>query len=122
MPSQPAYEPARHGLSVRWSLVDTPAELLGELADYVESESYARFSGHEGLRFKTWRARAGEWFEGTYLFVDDAQRADFQASFEAKAAETPVSVMTGGAPILIEAWDVVAVAEGRAGFLASPRY
>jgi hypothetical protein len=111
-----------NGLTVRWSLVGTPAELLDELAAYVESTSYERFSSLEGLRFKTWRARAGEWFEGTYVFVDDAHRADFQASFEAKAAEAPASLMIGSAPITIEAWNVVAVAEGPEGFLAAPRY
>jgi hypothetical protein len=111
-----------NGLSVRWSLVGCPADLLAELADYVESASHARFTDLEGLRFKTWRARAGEWFEGTYVFEDDAHRADFQASFEAKAAEAPASMMIGSAPILIEEWDVVAVAEGPAGFLAAPRY
>lgn len=111
-----------HGLSVRWSLLDAPAEVLDELASYVESASYARFSGLDGLRFKTWRARAGEWFEGTYVFVDDAHRAAFQQSFEATAAETPVSVAVGSPPILIEPWDVVAVAEGPEGFLAAPTY
>ena len=111
-----------NGLSVRWSLVDCAPDVLDELASYVEASSYERFSGLEGLRFKTWRAHAGEWFEGTYVFVDDAHRAAFQTSFEAIAAETPVSVAVGSPPILIEAWDVVAVAEGPDGFLASARY
>ena len=110
------------GLTVRWSSAGCPAATLAELASYVESTSHERFSGLEGLRFKTWRARAGEWFEGTYVFETDAQRADFQASFEAKAAEAPASLVVGSPPILIEAWDVVAVAEGPAGFLAAPRY
>lgn len=111
-----------NGLSVRWSLVDCPADVLDQLASYVESTSYERFSGLEGLRFKTWRARAGAWFEGTYVFVDDAHRADFQASFEANAATTPVSLAVGSPPVLIEAWNVVAVAEGPDGFVASARY
>lgn len=111
-----------NGLTVRWSLVGTPANLLDELAEYVESTSYERFSGLDGLRFKTWRARAGAWFEGTYVFADDAHREAFQTSFEAIAAEAPASAMIGSAPILIEAWDVVAVAEGPEGFLASARY
>jgi hypothetical protein len=111
-----------HGLSVRWSLAGCPAEVLDELASYVESSSYGRFSSLDGLRFKTWRARAGEWFEGTYVFASDAQRAAFQASFEAMADETPVSLAVGSAPVAIEPWDVVAVAEGPEGFLAAPRY
>lgn len=111
-----------NGLSVRWSLADCEADVLDELASYVESVSYERFSGLEGLRFKTWRARAGAWFEGTYVFVDDAHRAAFQTSFEANAATAPASVAIGSPPVLIEAWDVVAVAEGPDGFLASARY
>jgi hypothetical protein len=111
-----------NGLSVRWSLADRPAEVLEELASYVESTSYERFSGLEGLRFKTWRARAGEWFEGTYVFETDEARTAFQASFEAIAAEAPASEVVGAPPILIEPWDVVAVAEGPEGFLAAPRY
>ena len=110
------------GLTVRWSLAGCPAATLDELASYVESTSYERFSSLDGLRFKTWRARVGEWFEGTYVFVSDAQRAAFQASFEAIAAEAPASLVVGSPPILIEAWDVVAVAEGPVGFLAAPRY
>ena len=111
-----------NGLTVRWSLAGSPTEVLDELASYVESTSYERFSGLEGLRFKTWRARAGAWFEGTYVFVDDVHRAAFQASFEAIAAEAPASQVVGSPPILIEPWDVVAVAEGPEGFLASARY
>ena len=111
-----------NGLSVRWSLADCSPDVLDELASYVEATSYERFSGLDGLRFKTWRSRAGEWFEGTYVFVDDAHRADFQASFEANAATSPVSVTAGSPPVLIEAWEVVAVAEGPDGFLASARY
>jgi hypothetical protein len=103
-------------------LVGCPAGTLTELASYVESTSYDRFGDLDGLRFKTWRARAGEWFEGTYVFETDAHRADFQASFEAKSAEAPASLVVGSPPILIEPWDVVAVAEGPAGFLAAPRY
>ena len=88
------------GLTVRWSLVGCPAGTLTELASYVESTSYDRFGDLDGLRFKTWRARAGEWFEGTYVFETDAHRADFQASFEAKSAEAPASLVVGSPPIL----------------------
>jgi hypothetical protein len=102
--------------------VDCAPDVLDHLASYVETASYERFSGLEGLRFKTWRARAEAWFEGTYVFVDDAHRDAFQTSFEAIADETPVSVAVGSPPVLIEAWDVVAVAEGPEGFLASARY
>ena len=109
------------GLTVRWSLADTPAESLDELRDYVDDVSHARFSALAGLRFKTWRARPGEWFEGTYVFADEAARSEFQAGFASGAADSPVSKILGRAPSLIEPCDVVAVAEGAAGFEASSR-
>ena len=71
------------GLTVRWSLADAPSGSEIELASYVEETSHARFTGMEGLRFKTWRMRAGEWFEGCYVFVDEAARDEFQRSFSA---------------------------------------
>lgn len=109
------------GLSIRWSLVDAPAGVEEQLAAYVAETSHARFTGMAGLRFKAWRVRAGEWFEGTYLFATDEARAAFQAEFEAGAADAPGSRMVGAPPVLIEAWDVVAVAEGWEGFEATPR-
>lgn len=109
------------GLTVRWSLVDAPEGALDQLRDYVADTSHARFSGLEGLRFKSWRARPGEWFEGSYVFDDDAARAAFQASFETGAATAPASELLGQPPILIEPCDIVAVAEGPAGFSPTPR-
>jgi hypothetical protein len=111
-----------NGLTVRWSLADAPAGVEAELASYVEGTSHARFTGMAGLRFKTWRMRAGEWFEGSYVFATDAARADFQKAFTETAADSPGSQLVGSAPILIEACDIVAVAEGWDGFLAAPRY
>jgi hypothetical protein len=110
------------GLTVRWSLVDAPDGVEAELASYVEGTSHARFTGMTGLRFKTWRMRAGEWFEGSYVFATDDARADFQKAFTETAAESPGSRLVGSAPILIEACDIVAVAEGWDGFLAAPRF
>ena len=51
-----------------------------------------------GLRFKTWRMRAGEWFEGSYVFATDDARADFQKAFTETAAESPGSRLVGSAP------------------------
>ena len=110
------------GLTVRWSLADAPEGVEEQLATYVAETSHARFTGMAGLRFKTWRMRQGEWFEGCYVFATDEARAEFQKTFTETAAESPVSQMTGSAPILIEECDVVAVAEGGDGFLAAPRY
>ena len=110
------------GLTVRWSLSDAPEGVEDALRAYVEATSHSRFSGKEGLRFKTWRMRPGEWFEGCYVFVDDAARAEFQTAFTETAAESPGSQIIGSAPILIEECQVVAIAEGGEGFTAAAAY
>ena len=69
-----------------------------------------------GLKYKTWRMRPSEWFEGCYVFEDDAARESFQATFTESAAESPGSRIVGAAPVLIEACEIVAVAEGGGGF------
>ena len=109
------------GLTVRWSLAEAPEGVSDELAAYVADTSHARFTGMDGLRFKTWRSRPGEWFEGCYVFATDEDRAEFQRTFTEGAAESPGSRIIGSAPILIEECDVVAIAEGGAGFEATPR-
>lgn len=109
------------GLTVRWSLADAPDGVEEQLATYVAETSHARFTGMEGLRFKTWRMREREWFEGCYVFADDAARDAFQTAFTETAAESPGSRLVGSAPVLIEACRIVAIAEGGAGFLASAR-
>ncbi|CAN5522327.1 hypothetical protein BH24ACT11_BH24ACT11_02840 [soil metagenome] len=111
-----------HGLTVRWSLATAQPEVLQQLRDYVESQSYGRFSGKEGLGFKTWRAREGEWFEGCYVFASSADRDAFETEFAAGAADAPGSAIVGSPPVLIEACEVVAVAEGAAGFHPAPTY
>jgi len=113
---------AMPALTVRWSLIDAPDGVEDALASYVADTSHARFSAMDGLRFKTWRMRPGEWFEGCYVFVDDAARDAFQVSFTATAAASPGSQLIGSAPILIEPCQVVAVAEGGDGFLAAPSF
>jgi hypothetical protein len=111
-----------HALTVRWSL-ELAAEGVDEaLAAYVADTSHARFTGRAGLRFKTWRTRPGEWFEGCYVFDSDDARAHFQEEFTATAADSPGSRIIGSSPVLIEPCDVVAVAEGGAGFLAAATY
>jgi hypothetical protein len=110
------------GLTVRWSLIDASAVVADELATYVAGTSHARFEGKDGLAHKTWRMRPGAWFEGCYVFVDDAARAEFQHTFTAGAAESPVSVIVGAAPELIEECEVVGVAAGAGGFTSRPSY
>ena len=109
------------GLTVRWSLADAPAGIADELASYVAETSHAKFTGLAGLAFKTWRMRRGEWFEGCYVFGTAEAREEFQATFTENAADAPGSKLIGSAPVLIEACDVVAVAEGWDGFAAFQR-
>ena len=107
---------------MRWSLADAPKGTLKALRAYVEDESHAKFAGLDGLRFKTWRAVKGQWFEGSYVFVSDEARASFQASFEKIAAESAGSSIIGSAPIVIEACEIVAVVRGPAGFRSSSHF
>jgi hypothetical protein len=109
------------GLTVRWSLVGSPADTADRLADYVEQTSHERFQGMEGLSFKTWRTVPGEWFEGVYVFASDEARARFQADFAAHAQDAPGSQIVGRAPVLIEPCRIVAVAEGAHLLQSTPR-
>ncbi|MBC2933000.1 hypothetical protein [Nocardioides sp. zg-1228] len=109
------------GLTVRWSLAGAPEGVEDRLAAYVAETSHARFTGMDGLRFKTWRQVPGEWFEGCYVFASTQAREDFQRAFVAGAAEAPGSQIVGSPPVLVEACDVVAVAEGWDGFTAAAR-
>ena len=109
------------GLTIRWSLAGAPEGVEDELASFVAETSHARFTGMAGLRWKTWRMVRGEWFEGSYVFATSDAREDFQRTFTEGAAESPGSRMIGSPPILVEACDVVAVAEGWDGFAAAPR-
>ena len=111
-----------HGLTVRWSLEKAPEGVEEALAAYVEATSHARFTGRPGLRFKTWRMRRGEWFEGCYVFDSATARDEFEQEFSAVAAESPGSQIVGSAPELIEPCEIVAVAEGASGFLAAPSF
>jgi hypothetical protein len=109
------------GLTVRWSLADAADGVEDRLATYVAETSHARFTGMAGLRFKTWRMVRGEWFEGCYVFATDEARAEFERTFTEGADTSPGSRIIGSSPILIEACDIVAVAEGWDGFAATPR-
>jgi len=105
-----------YGLTVRWSLTSSDEQVTKALRDYVTRTSMDRFSGMPGLKFKTWRMRPGEWFEGTYVWDTGDAREAFAAAFSAGAATAPGSQIIGGPPELIETWEVVAVAEGGEAF------
>jgi hypothetical protein len=111
---------AGFGLTVRWSLATAPDGVAAELREYVVGTSMARFMFLDGLAFKTWRMREGEWFEGTYVFDTARERDAFRDDFEKRAEESPVSELAGGGPVLVEDFEVVAIAEGPAGFRRGP--
>jgi hypothetical protein len=103
-------------------LADAPSDALDKLRTYVEDESYSKFAGLDGLRFKSWRARPGEWFEGSYVFASAKARDAFQTDFEPTAAESAGSRIIGSGPILIEPCEIVAVVRGPSGFRSSPTF
>ena len=111
-----------HGLTVRWSLTDAPEGVEESLASYVADTSHARFTGSPGLRFKTWRMRPGEWFEGCYVFETPDARQLFEEAFREGVADSPGSQIIGSSPVLIEPCEIVSVAEGGSGFVAPPAY
>jgi hypothetical protein len=111
---------AGYGLSVRWSLEGAPEDVAEQLREYVVGTSLATFMFLDGLAFKTWRMVEGQWFEGTYVFDELVYRDDFQREFTATAAESAGSAIIGSAPMLIEPFEVVAIAEGPGGFRRGP--
>ena len=111
-----------HGLTVRWSLTGAPEGVADALRAYVEASSYSRYSGRKDLRFKTWRMREGEWFEGCYVFETTAARDTFEREFKAAAGGAPSSQIIGSDPMLIEPCEIVAVAEGASGFVESASF
>lgn len=110
------------GLTIRWSLQGAPDGTLESLRSYVEETSFARFAGLDGLRYKAWRARDGEWFEGSYVFVSDEARALFQKDFETSMQEAAGTRIIGSPPLLVEPHEVVAVVRGPAGFRSASRF
>ena len=63
-----AYADKLAWLTIRWSLTGAPEGVEDALRGYVETTSHGRYSGRKDLRFKTWRMREGQWFEGCYVF------------------------------------------------------
>ena len=111
---------AGYGLTVRWSLEDTDPGVGQKLRDYVIGTSMAKFMFLDGLAFKTWRMSEGRWFEGTYVFDQAVYRDDFLEEFARSAAQSAGSSIIGSAPILMEPFEVVAIAEGPGQFRRGP--
>ena len=102
-----------HGLTVRWSLQDSPAGTEDALRDYVREQSVQRFTGMPGLVQKTWQMSERGFFSGVYVWATTQARADFLADF--RANPSPVTRLIGHDPDVIQEWEVVAVAIGADG-------
>lgn len=102
-----------HGLTVRWSLMDSPPGTEQALRDYVRESSVARFTGMPGLVQKTWQINERGFFSGVYVWATEQARTEFLAEF--RANPSPVTQLVGHDPDIIQEWEVVAVAIGAEG-------
>ncbi len=102
-----------HGLTVRWSLRDTPAGTADRLRAYVRETSVPRFTGMPGLVQKTWQMTEGGFFSGIYVWSTPEARAAFLEAF--RANPSPVSTLVGSDPELVQEWELVGVAVGADG-------
>jgi hypothetical protein len=102
-----------YGLTVRWSLMDTPAGTGDRLRDYVRDSSVERFTGMPGLVQKTWQLNERGFFSGIYIWSTTEARAGFLEQF--RANPSPVSQLIGNDPDVIQEWELVGVAVGADG-------
>ncbi len=102
-----------YGLTVRWSLLGTPAGTDQRLRDYVRDTSAPRFTGMAGLVQKTWQMTPGGFFSGIYVWSTAEARAGFLADF--RANPSPVTQLIGQDPDIVQEWDLVAMVNGADG-------
>ena len=105
-----------YGLTVRWSLRDTPAGTEEALRDYVRETSAPRFTGMPGLVQKTWQLNERGFFSGVYVWSSPEARAQFLEGF--RANPSPVTQLVGNGPDVIQEWELIGVAGGGDGPLA----
>ena len=102
-----------HGLTVRWSLMDSPPGTGDALRQYVREQSVPRFSGMPGLVQKTWQMSERGFFSGIYVWATAQARADFLEQF--RANPSPVTQLVGHGPDVIQEWELIGVAIGQDG-------
>ncbi|MCW2616622.1 MAG: hypothetical protein JWN08_3616 [Frankiales bacterium] len=102
-----------HGLTIRWSLMNTPTGTEQALRDYVRDTSAPRFTGMPGLVQKTWQLADRGFFSGIYVFATKDARAEFLATF--RANPSPVSQLLGNDPDIVQEWELIGVAVGAEG-------
>ena len=105
------------GLTVRWSLMDSPPGTGEALRQYVRDQSQPRFTGMAGLVQKTWQMSERGFFSGVYVWATEQARADFLEQF--RANPSPVTQLVGHGPDVIQEWELLAVAVGAEGPLTS---
>ena len=106
------------GLTIRWSLMDSPAGTDQALRDYVTGSSVERFTGMTGLVQKTWQLAERGFFAGTYIWATEQARADFVEHF--RATPSPVSQLLGHGPDILQEWELIGMAVGADGPLRAP--
>ena len=102
-----------HGLTIRWSLMGTPAGTEQALRDYVRDSSAPRFTDMPGLVQKTWQLAERGLFSGIYVWSTHEARADFLARF--RASPSPVTQLVGQGPDIVQEWELIGVAVGADG-------
>ena len=102
-----------YGLTVRWSLRDTPAGTEAQLRDYVQNESVDRFTGMPGLVQKSWQLAERGFFSGVYVWSTAEAREGWLEQFRANPSK--VSQLVGAGPELIQEWELIGVAVGAEG-------
>jgi hypothetical protein len=105
-----------YGLTVRWSLRDSPAGTDAQLREYVRETSAPRFTGMPGLVQKTWQMVDRGFFSGVYVWSTPQARAEFLEGF--RSNPSPVTALVGSGPELVQEWDLVGVAVGADGPLS----
>ena len=102
-----------YGLTVRWSLMGTPAGTEETLRAYLQETSIPRFTGMPGLVQKTWQLASRGFFSGVYIWSTAEARAAFLTEF--RANPSPVSQLIGNDPDVIQEWELLGVAVGADG-------
>lgn len=106
-----------YGLTVRWSLMGTPAGTEEKLRDYVRDTSIPRFTDMPGLVQKTWQLAERGFFSGVYVWSTAEAREAFLEEF--RANPSAVTQLLGNGPDIIQEWELVGVAVGADGPLTT---
>ena len=89
-----------HGLTIRWSLMGTPAGVEQALRDDVTTTSAPHYSGRPGLVQKTWQLAERGFFAGSCVFSTAQARSEFLTQF--RANPSPVSQLLGNGPDIVQ--------------------